>query len=79
MPELLSTFFASAPFMPHGYCYLWKPGLVWLHIISDSIIALSYYSIPLTLLVAVTFPVLRARAENVWLPVLSVVVSNDML
>jgi PAS domain S-box-containing protein len=50
MPELLSTLFASAPFMPHGYCYLWKPGLVWLHILSDSIIALSYYSIPLTLL-----------------------------
>ncbi|HEY9710840.1 MAG TPA: ATP-binding protein, partial [Oculatellaceae cyanobacterium] len=28
---------------------LWKPGLVWLHLISDAIIALAYYSIPLTL------------------------------
>ncbi|MCL1465919.1 hypothetical protein LAY41_16125 [Argonema galeatum A003/A1] len=36
-------------FMPHGYCYLWKPELLWLHIISDSIVALSYYSIPGTL------------------------------
>lgn len=31
------------------------------------------------LLVAVTFALLRARAENVWFPLLSVVVSNDML
>ncbi len=36
--------------MPHGMCYLWKPGLVWLHVVSDSLIALAYYSIPLTLL-----------------------------
>jgi light-regulated signal transduction histidine kinase (bacteriophytochrome) len=36
-------------FMPHGQCFLWKPELVWLHAISDSLIALSYYSIPLAL------------------------------
>ena len=35
--------------MPHGYCYLWNPGLVWLHLISDALIALSYFSIPITL------------------------------
>ena len=35
--------------MPHGHCYLWKPGLVWLHIISDSLIALAYYSISIML------------------------------
>jgi PAS domain S-box-containing protein len=34
--------------MPHGYCYLWNPGLVWLHVISDSLIALAYFSIPVT-------------------------------
>jgi PAS domain S-box-containing protein len=39
-----------AGFMPHGMCYLWKPGLVWLHVVSDSIVALAYYSIPLTLI-----------------------------
>ncbi len=43
-------FLFSGNFIPHGHCYLWKPGLVWLHILSDSLIALSYYSIPLTLL-----------------------------
>ncbi len=35
--------------IPHGHCYLWKPGLVGLHIISDAVTALAYYSIPLTL------------------------------
>jgi PAS domain S-box-containing protein len=37
-------------FMPHGYCYLWTPRLIGLHVASDSFIALSYFSIPLTLL-----------------------------
>jgi PAS domain S-box-containing protein len=37
-------------FMPHGYCYLWTPRLIGLHVASDSLIALSYFSIPLTLL-----------------------------
>ncbi|MBE9205752.1 GHKL domain-containing protein [Nostoc sp. LEGE 06077] len=41
--------FLSDNFIPHGHCYLWQPGLVWLHILSDSIIAFSYYSIPLML------------------------------
>ena len=47
---LLSYFSPSANFMPHGYCYLWNPGLVWLHVISDALIALAYLSIPITLL-----------------------------
>ncbi|MUL36836.1 hybrid sensor histidine kinase/response regulator [Gloeocapsopsis dulcis] len=36
-------------FIPHGHCYLWKPDLVGLHLVSDALIALAYYSIPLTL------------------------------
>lgn len=49
MQELLKHLFASGPYIPHGHCYLWKPSLVWLHILSDSLIALAYYSIPITL------------------------------
>jgi PAS domain S-box-containing protein len=49
MLELWQNFFASSPFIPHGHCYLWKPGLVWLHVLSDTLIALAYYSIPITL------------------------------
>ena len=37
-------------FLPHGYCIAWIPGLLWLHVASDSLIALAYLSIPLTLL-----------------------------
>jgi PAS domain S-box-containing protein len=40
----------SADFMPHGYCYLWNPWIVWLHVISDALITLSYYWIPLVLI-----------------------------
>lgn len=49
MPELLRRLFSPDGFMPHGHCYLWKPELVWLHVVSDALIALSYVSIPFTL------------------------------
>ncbi|MDZ8104934.1 MAG: PAS domain-containing protein [Nostoc sp. DedQUE12a] len=49
MHDFIVNLFSAGSFIPHGHCYLWKPGLVWLHIISDAIIALAYYSIPLTL------------------------------
>ena len=48
MSDFLSKLFSS-DFMPHGYCYLWTPGVIWLHAISDGTIALSYYLIPLGL------------------------------
>src|SRR6202051_2950026 len=47
--EFLRTLFSANDFMPHGFCYSWNAGLVWLHVISDSLIALSYLSIPVTL------------------------------
>ena len=43
-------FLVSDLFIPHGHCYLWKPELVAVHAISDFLIALSYYSIPVSLL-----------------------------
>ena len=49
MKEFLEKLFSSN-FMPHGHCYLWNPGLIWLHVISDSLIALAYFSIPVTLI-----------------------------
>ncbi len=45
-----SNAFDSGPFMPHGHCYLWTTGLVALHALSDALIVLAYYSIPITLL-----------------------------
>ena len=49
MPELMVNLFSSDSFIPHGHCYLWQPRLVSLHIISDLLITIAYYSIPLAL------------------------------
>lgn len=46
---MLDTLFSN-DFMPHGMCYMWRPELLWLHVISDALIFLSYVSIPITLL-----------------------------
>jgi diguanylate cyclase (GGDEF)-like protein len=32
----------SADYLPHRYCYLAKPGLVWTNVLTDGLIALSY-------------------------------------
>ncbi len=48
--EFLKWLFSSGDFMPHGYCYLWDTRLIWLHLISDSLIFLAYMTIPVTLL-----------------------------
>jgi diguanylate cyclase (GGDEF)-like protein len=37
-------------FMPHGMCYLWDVRMLSLHVVSDAVIALAYFSIPLILL-----------------------------
>lgn len=48
--SILQPLLMSGAFIPHGHCYLWKPGLVWLHGMSDFLIAIAYYSIPITLI-----------------------------
>ena len=48
--EILKVLFSSGAFMPHGYCYLWDPRILWLHVVSDALITLSYYCIPLVLI-----------------------------
>ena len=40
-------------FMPHGYCFQWRPEVLWPQVISDGLIAASYYSIPVILLLFV--------------------------
>ncbi len=45
----ISSLLTSPEFMPHGFCYLWDRDLIWLHVVSDVLIALAYFSIPLTL------------------------------
>lgn len=36
--------------MAHGFCFMWEPGLVWLHVASDIVTGISYYSIALAML-----------------------------
>jgi len=45
----LKTLLASKQFIPHGHCYLWNQKLVGLHIVSDCLIAVAYFSISITL------------------------------
>jgi hypothetical protein len=47
--HLLAPLFGSAGFQPHGYCYQWNSGLVWLNVLSDALIALACFTIPITL------------------------------
>ncbi|XZN98674.1 MAG: PAS domain S-box protein [Microcoleus sp.] len=48
--NFLNNLLFTANYIPHGHCYLWQRELVGLHIVSDSLIAFAYYSIPLSLL-----------------------------
>src|SRR5271168_3522813 len=41
---------SSDTFMPHGMCYLWHSDILALHVVSDLLISLAYFSIPFTLL-----------------------------
>jgi signal transduction histidine kinase len=37
-------------FMPHGMCYFWRPDVLWLNVVSDSMIAAAYFAIPILLM-----------------------------
>ncbi|MFM2062787.1 MAG: hypothetical protein RLZZ507_2457 [Cyanobacteriota bacterium] len=49
MAEIWNNLFNTGLFIPHGHCYLWQTNLVMLHLLSDGLIALAYYSIPISL------------------------------
>ena len=50
--------------MPHGYCFRWNTSLLWLFVISNVVIALSYFSIPLAL---VFFAYKRKDVDFKWI------------
>ena len=49
MLDFFRQLFSTDLFMPHGMCFAWDPGVLWLNVISDSLIAASYYAIPFLL------------------------------
>ena len=58
-PGLLQNLLVANGFIPHGHCYLWKPALVSLHLVSDLLIGLSYVAISATL----AYLVYKARRD----------------
>lgn len=48
--HFFSQLFGSGTFQPHGFCYAWNTRLVWLHVLSDLLIAGAYFTIPVVLL-----------------------------
>ena len=53
MTDFIGFLFGDTSFVPHGYCLLWRPDLVAMHVVSDAVIAVSYLSIPLGIAVFV--------------------------
>ncbi|MBR1092014.1 response regulator [Bradyrhizobium manausense] len=41
-------------YSPHGICLLWEPELIWLHVASDALTAIAYFSIPFALAIFVS-------------------------
>lgn len=41
----------ESDFMPHGHCFFWHPELLWMHVVSDAVVAAAYFSIPIALVV----------------------------
>jgi len=67
MSSFFNLFLDSSAFMPHGMCFLWQEPLLWLLVISDSLIALSYFSIPLALAL---FAYRKKHLEYKWIFIL---------
>lgn len=61
--DALLSWLVPGDFMPHGHCYLWTPVLLWMYVVSDTVIAISYYTIPIALLYLVKK---RADLEFNW-------------
>ena len=50
MESFLQSLAAPGDFLPHGLCLTWRPELIWTHLLSDILIGLAYFSIPVGLL-----------------------------
>lgn len=50
MIQHVLSWFSSTDFVPHGHYYLWTPGLLWTFVVTEALIALSYFSITFSLM-----------------------------
>jgi PAS domain S-box-containing protein len=58
----IATLLETEALAPHGVCLLWRPELIWLHLVSDALTGLSYWSIPVVLLI------IAARRRDMFYP-----------
>ena len=61
MDNLFAGVVSLTQFMPHGVCFLWIKELLALHVVSDSVISIAYFSISLAL-----FYFMRKRQDLVF-------------
>ncbi|MEB3224476.1 MAG: response regulator [Synechococcus sp.] len=47
--DTIESFLSGRMYMPHGSCYLWQTPLVGLHLVSNLLTAIAYFSIPIML------------------------------
>nr|WP_317267194.1 ATP-binding protein [Arthrospira sp. SH-MAG29] len=50
LTRFLDPSYNTLLYIPHGHCYLWQTPLVALHVVSDALIAIAYFSIPAMLI-----------------------------
>ena len=50
MLDFFQNLISPSQYIPHGHCYLWQTPLVALHVISDVLVAIAYFSIPAMLI-----------------------------
>ena len=48
--DALGNWLFPQEFMPHGHCYLWDPSILWQSVLSNAVVGISYYCIPLALI-----------------------------
>ena len=68
MSMALGWLFSDENFMPHGHCFLWQPGTLWLNVGSDALIAASYFAIPCALYYFVRHR--KTEIAYVWVPLM---------
>jgi signal transduction histidine kinase/CheY-like chemotaxis protein len=49
MIDTIRRLLSEGNFIPHGMCYLWQPGVLGLHVVSDALITLAYFCISFAL------------------------------
>jgi PAS domain S-box-containing protein len=67
MIDVLHWLLSHDNFMPHGHCYLWQPGTLWLNVGSDALVAGSYFAISVAIC---SFMWRRSIIRFAWVPIM---------